>query len=182
MRGCLSTLGNDEQVGDRTRAQAPRRWLGLISLPWSRAKSLMCGRTRSSVGVRLAEFVTPARERTRDASRFHVVAYDFGLKHNSLRNLAALGCKVTVVPAHTSAEDVTALKPDGVWLSNGPGDPEPLTGIVEQYKKTDRPLSDIWNLSGASTDGSRVWRPHLQAAVWASRRESPGEGFDDRTR
>jgi len=67
--------------------------------------------------------------------RFHVVAYDFGLKHNSLRNLAALGCRVTVVPAQTSAEDVTELKPDGIWLSNGPGDPEPLTGVVSNLRK-----------------------------------------------
>ncbi|MEO5793686.1 MAG: glutamine-hydrolyzing carbamoyl-phosphate synthase small subunit [Rhodoferax sp.] len=60
-----------------------------------------------------------------DAPRFHVVAYDFGVKFNILRMLASRGCKVTVVPAQTSAADVLALKPDGVFLSNGPGDPEP---------------------------------------------------------
>ena len=59
------------------------------------------------------------------APKFHVVAYDFGVKHNILRMLAARGCKVTVVPAQTSANDVLALNPDGVFLSNGPGDPEP---------------------------------------------------------
>ncbi|MBV7541734.1 glutamine-hydrolyzing carbamoyl-phosphate synthase small subunit [Acidovorax sp. sic0104] len=57
--------------------------------------------------------------------RFHVVAYDFGVKKNILRMLAERGCKVTVVPAKTPAADVLALKPDGVFLSNGPGDPEP---------------------------------------------------------
>ena len=57
--------------------------------------------------------------------RFHVVAYDFGVKHNILRMLASRGCRITVVPAQTSAADVLALKPDGVFLSNGPGDPEP---------------------------------------------------------
>jgi carbamoyl-phosphate synthase small subunit len=57
--------------------------------------------------------------------RFHVVAYDFGVKHNILRMLASRGCGITVVPAQTSAADVLALKPDGVFLSNGPGDPEP---------------------------------------------------------
>ncbi len=57
--------------------------------------------------------------------RFHVVAYDFGVKHNILRMLASRGCRVTVVPAQTSAVDVLALQPDGVFLSNGPGDPEP---------------------------------------------------------
>jgi len=58
-------------------------------------------------------------------AKFHVVAYDFGVKRNILRMLAARGCKLTVVPAQTSAKDVLALKPDGVFLSNGPGDPEP---------------------------------------------------------
>ena len=57
--------------------------------------------------------------------KFHVVAYDFGVKRNILRMLAARGCKVTVVPAQTSAADVAKLKPNGVFLSNGPGDPEP---------------------------------------------------------
>jgi carbamoyl-phosphate synthase small subunit len=57
--------------------------------------------------------------------KFHVVAYDFGVKYNILRMLAERGCKVTVVPAQTPAKDVFALKPDGVFLSNGPGDPEP---------------------------------------------------------
>ncbi|MGD0095242.1 MAG: glutamine-hydrolyzing carbamoyl-phosphate synthase small subunit [Terracidiphilus sp.] len=56
----------------------------------------------------------------------HVVAYDFGIKLNILRMLVREGCRVTVVPAETSAEDVFALKPDGVFLSNGPGDPEPV--------------------------------------------------------
>src|SRR6202035_4973480 len=62
--------------------------------------------------------------------KYHVVAYDFGIKQNILRRLVHSGCKVTVVPTLTSAEDVLALKPDGVFLSNGPGDPEPLTTQV----------------------------------------------------
>jgi carbamoyl-phosphate synthase small subunit len=57
--------------------------------------------------------------------RFHVVAYDFGVKHNILRRLAERHCRVTVVPAQTPADAVLAMKPDGVFLSNGPGDPEP---------------------------------------------------------
>jgi carbamoyl-phosphate synthase small subunit len=59
------------------------------------------------------------------APRFHVVAYDFGVKANILRMLAARGCRVTVLPAQSSAADALALKPDGVFLSNGPGDPQP---------------------------------------------------------
>jgi carbamoyl-phosphate synthase small subunit len=69
------------------------------------------------------------------AGRLHVVAYDFGMKRNILRRLVQVGCKLTVVPAGTSAEDVLALKPSGVFLSNGPGDPEPLTHQAGQVRK-----------------------------------------------
>ncbi len=65
----------------------------------------------------------------------HVVAYDFGIKRNILRRLVHVGARVTVVPALTSAEDVLALKPDGVFLSNGPGDPEPLQHQAKQVRK-----------------------------------------------
>lgn len=64
----------------------------------------------------------------------HVVAYDFGIKRNILRLLVNRGCRVTVVPATTSAETVLAMKPDGVFLSNGPGDPEPCTYAIEAIK------------------------------------------------
>jgi len=67
--------------------------------------------------------------------RHHVVAYDFGMKQNILRMLAREGCRVTVVPAETSAEDVMELKPDGVFLSNGPGDPEPVDYAVRAIQK-----------------------------------------------
>ncbi len=63
-------------------------------------------------------------------ARFHVVAYDFGIKHNILRLLAERGCRLTVVPAETPAEAVFALSPDGVFLSNGPGDPEPCAYAI----------------------------------------------------
>jgi carbamoyl-phosphate synthase small subunit len=68
-------------------------------------------------------------------ARFHVVAYDFGIKRNILRRLVHVGCRLTVVPAGTTAEDVLALKPAGVFLSNGPGDPEPLEFQVAQVRK-----------------------------------------------
>lgn len=70
-----------------------------------------------------------------DQTKFHVVAYDFGVKTNSLREFAKYGCKITVVPAETSAEEVLALKPDGIFLSNGPGDPASMTAVVDQIKK-----------------------------------------------
>jgi carbamoyl-phosphate synthase small subunit len=67
--------------------------------------------------------------------RFKVVAYDFGIKRNILRNLVSHGCSVTVVPADMPAEKVLALKPDGVFLSNGPGDPGPITYAQENIRK-----------------------------------------------
>ena len=69
------------------------------------------------------------------AQNLHVVAYDYGIKHNILRMLTREGARVTVVPAQTSAEDVLALKPDGIFLSNGPGDPEPLHYAHENIRK-----------------------------------------------
>jgi len=65
----------------------------------------------------------------------HVVAYDFGVKRNILRMLAERGCKITVVPAKTSAEEVLKMKPDGVFLSNGPGDPEPCDYAIAATQK-----------------------------------------------
>jgi carbamoyl-phosphate synthase small subunit len=69
------------------------------------------------------------------AEKFHVVAYDFGVKTNSLREFAKFGCRLTIVPAETSAEKILALKPDGIFLSNGPGDPSAMKKVVEEIKK-----------------------------------------------
>jgi carbamoyl-phosphate synthase small subunit len=68
---------------------------------------------------------------TPESTRFHVVAYDFGVKRNILRLMADRGCRITVVPAQTPAADVLKLAPDGVFLSNGPGDPEPCSYAIE---------------------------------------------------
>lgn len=73
--------------------------------------------------------ITPAEK-----ADFHVVAYDFGVKRNILRMLVERGCKVTVVPAKTPASDVLAMNPDGVFLSNGPGDPEPCDYAIDAIK------------------------------------------------
>jgi carbamoyl-phosphate synthase small subunit len=82
----------------------------------------------------------------RSHQRLHVVAYDFGIKRNILRLLADFGCRVTVVPAQTTAEEVQALSPDGVFLSNGPGDPEPCDYAIAATRKfleTDLPVFGI---------------------------------------
>lgn len=85
--------------------------------------------------------------KTLDGSKpFKVVAYDYGVKRNILRMLADRGCDLTIVPAKTSAADVLAMKPDGVFLSNGPGDPEPCDYAIDAIKtllKTDTPIFGI---------------------------------------
>lgn len=81
-----------------------------------------------------------------DNSAFHVVAYDFGVKRNILRMLADRGCRLTVVPAQTPAEQVLALNPDGIFLSNGPGDPAPCDyaiKAIETFLTTDIPVFGI---------------------------------------
>jgi len=79
--------------------------------------------------------VRRGRASSEPQQRYRVVAYDFGIKQNILRLLVDHGCDVRVVPAKTSAEDVLAMKPDGVFLSNGPGDPEPATFAIENIRK-----------------------------------------------
>ncbi|PLX91628.1 MAG: carbamoyl phosphate synthase small subunit [Desulfuromonas sp.] len=70
-----------------------------------------------------------------EPASYHVVAYDFGIKRNILRNLVSAGCRVTVVPATTPAAEVLEMKPDGVFLSNGPGDPEPITYAQDNIRQ-----------------------------------------------
>ncbi|MEX2495692.1 MAG: glutamine-hydrolyzing carbamoyl-phosphate synthase small subunit [Woeseia sp.] len=112
-------------------------------------------------GVDLAKFVTTDRayqwchgddfdRRSRIMSRriapYHVVAYDFGIKRNSLRVMSDLDCRITVVPATTPAETVMAMRPDGVYLSNGPGDPEPCDYAIaatQEFLKASVPLLGI---------------------------------------
>jgi carbamoyl-phosphate synthase small subunit len=114
MRACISSADLDEKsLLEKARASAPME------------------------NRELASAVTTARAyeiAARGAERFHVVCYDFGVKRNSLNELAALGCRVTVVPASTPAADVLAMRPDGVYLSNGPGDPASMTEAVEEIR------------------------------------------------
>ncbi len=79
--------------------------------------------------------LTPGEQPPTPEPTFHVVAYDYGIKQNILRRLVSEGCRVTVVPALTSAEDVLSLQPDGVFLSNGPGDPAPLQEEAANVRK-----------------------------------------------
>ncbi len=111
-------------------------------------------------------------------TKFHVVAYDFGVKRNILRMLAERGCKITVVPAKTPAAEVLAMRPDGVFLSNGPGDPEPCDYAIaatQQVLAAGVPLfgiclgHQILGFGGGCEDRQDEVRP--------SRREPSGAGF-----
>src|SRR6202158_4405939 len=88
-----------------------------------------------------------------ETRKHRVVAYDYGIKQNILRLLVDHHCEVYVVPAQTSAEDVLGMKPDGVFLSNGPGDPEPITYAVENLQNslaTCRASAFSWGISCAA--------------------------------
>ena len=128
MRGVLSAAGSDPAaLVDKARNIPTMAGLDLASRVTTRERyewtSPVDPCSPSEIVGRAAE---PA---------LHVVAYDYGIKRNILRRLAHVGCRVTVVPALTSAEDVLALNPDGVFLSNGPGDPEPLVPQVNNIRK-----------------------------------------------
>ena len=115
MRACISTIDlNEESVINKAR-QSP---------------SMENRELASVVTTKKAYEVAPEGN-----ERFHVVCYDFGVKQNSLRELSRLGCRITVVPASTAAAEVIAMRPDGVFLSNGPGDPASMNREVEQIKE-----------------------------------------------
>jgi carbamoyl-phosphate synthase small subunit len=121
--GCILALASGETLTDSHRERALTAALAAPNMAGqdlakvvSASESYTWSQTEWQLGFGYGEQISP---------RFHVVAYDFGVKHNILRMLAARGCKVTVVPAQTPAADVAKLKPNGVFLSNGPGDPEP---------------------------------------------------------
>lgn len=92
------------------------------------------------------DLITNSDSEVTEGQKYHVVAYDFGIKHNIARMLVDRGCKVTVVPAKTPAAEVLAMNPDGVFLSNGPGDPEPCDYAITAIKEileTDIPTFGI---------------------------------------
>lgn len=133
MRGCLSTQAtSEEEVVAKARTAPDMVGLDLASVVTCKEPYVWTDAQGAAYGSPVMLHGQPDKI---IEPRFHVVAYDFGLKYNSLRSLVALGCKVTAVPMQTSAEDIAALKPDGLWLSNGPGDPEPLTGVIANLKK-----------------------------------------------
>jgi carbamoyl-phosphate synthase small subunit len=112
MRACISSVDLDEES----------------LLEKARASASMENRELASVVTTTRVYEIAAR----DEERFHVVCYDFGVKRNSLKELASLGCRVSVVPASMPAAEVLAMRPDGIFLSNGPGDPASMDAVVAE--------------------------------------------------
>ncbi len=137
--GCIMT---GEQAEEAAAVKAARKFPGLKGMDLAKVVSTK----RSYQWNEGSVWPESARAPIRAQQRLHVVAYDFGIKRNILRVLADNGCRMTVVPAQTSAEEVLALAPDGVFLSNGPGDPEPCDYAIAATQKllaSDVPLFGI---------------------------------------
>jgi carbamoyl-phosphate synthase small subunit len=136
--GCIATA---DRADAEVALRAARAFPGLKGMDLAKVVSVRAPYqwNEGSIGREQARVLRPG-------SRLHVVAYDFGIKRNILRLLADHGCRITVVPAQTSAPDALALNPDGIFLSNGPGDPEPcdyaITAIRE-FLETDVPVFGI---------------------------------------
>ena len=131
--GCILALPAGEAITDAHIADAIAR---------AKAAPSMAGQDLAKVVSRTeretwtqTEWVLGKGYGEQTAPKFHVVAYDFGVKRNILRMLASRGCRITVVPAQTPASAVFDLEPDGVFLSNGPGDPEPCDYAIEAARQ-----------------------------------------------
>ena len=127
--GCILVGAHDDAAIKRARAlaQAAPNMSGL-----DLAKVVSC---KKSYAWAASTWTLEAGIRQIDNAKFHVAAFDYGVKQNILRMLADRGCKVTVLPAQASAADAMALNPDGVFLSNGPGDPEPCDYAVRAIQE-----------------------------------------------
>jgi carbamoyl-phosphate synthase small subunit len=118
MRACISSVDLDENsLLEKSR----------------RAPEMLNRELASSVSTKAIYEVG-----AKSAERFHVVCFDFGVKTNSLREFAARGCRVTVVPAAASADEILKMKPDGIFLSNGPGDPASMKAVIGELTKLSR--------------------------------------------
>ena len=137
--GCIMT---GDKADEAAAIKAARKFPGLKGMDLAKVVSTK----RSFQWNDGSIWPDPVRAPIRSAQRLHVVAYDFGIKRNILRLLGDFGCRMTVVPAQTPAAEVLALEPDGVFLSNGPGDPEPCSYAIAATRKfleTDLPVFGI---------------------------------------
>jgi carbamoyl-phosphate synthase small subunit len=137
--GCIMA---GDKVDEAAAVKLARKFPGLKGMDLAKAVSCKRAYQWNDGSV----WPDPLRPPIRAAQRLHVVAYDFGIKRNILRLLADFGCRMTVVPAQTKPEEALALEPDGVFLSNGPGDPEPCSYAIAATRKfleTDVPVFGI---------------------------------------
>jgi carbamoyl-phosphate synthase small subunit len=137
--GCIMT---GDQVDENAAVKAARKFPGLKGMDLAKVVSVKRPYQWNEGSI----WQEGARGPIRSQQRLHVVAYDFGVKRNILRLLSDHGCRMTIVPAQTSAKDVLALNPDGVFLSNGPGDPEPCEYAIKATRdllETDVPVFGI---------------------------------------
>ena len=125
--GCIWAGAVDEKAA----LQQARAWPGLKGMDLAKVVTTV----QPYVWNRASWELKSNAEPVVDGGRFHAVVYDFGVKRNILRMLVDRGCRVTVVPAKSTAAEVLALKPDGVMLSNGPGDPEPCSYAIEAARE-----------------------------------------------
>ena len=126
LRGCIINSELDEQSAIKKALEFP----GLSGLDLAKAVT-----TDAPYNWNKGQQDIYGSKKERPSIHFHVVAYDFGIKQNILRLLVDHGCRVTVIPAMTTAEEVLSMKPDGVFLSNGPGDPEPCVYAISAIQK-----------------------------------------------
>lgn len=141
LNGCLLSGAELERLGEQAALTAAKEFPGLKGMDLAREVSI-----DEIVRWTSGEWRLGSGYSTPTDSRFKVVAYDFGVKRNILRMLTERGCEVTVVPAQTPADEVLAMNPDGVFLSNGPGDPEPCDyaiSAIRQILDTDIPIFGI---------------------------------------
>ena len=137
--GCIMT---GDQVDENAAVKAARKFPGLKGMDLAKVVSTK----RSYQWNEGTLWPEPSSAPIRANQRLHVVAYDFGVKRNILRLLADGGCRMTVVPAQTGADEALALEPDGIFLSNGPGDPEPCSYAIaatRRFLETDLPVFGI---------------------------------------
>ncbi|MCL2340410.1 MAG: glutamine-hydrolyzing carbamoyl-phosphate synthase small subunit [Proteobacteria bacterium] len=128
MVGAMKALVTTKDLDPASVVRRAREWEGLVGRD-------MVAQATCAARYRWENNRPAPADSFAEGSGFKVVAFDFGIKHNQLRLLARKGCRLLVVPASTSAEEVLALGPDGVFLSNGPGDPSGVRGVVDTIRK-----------------------------------------------
>ena len=141
LSGCIMAAGDGVRVNQKAALAAAKAFPGLKGLDLAKEVT-----THKVYDWSEGEWILGEGYNPQPATRFNVVAYDFGVKRNILRMLSQRGCKVTVVPAKTPAAEVLAMEPDGIFLSNGPGDPEPCDyaiNAIREILETNTPVFGI---------------------------------------